>query len=94
LEDFYEAMKCKGVKKSVVQKYLTFLKYKNMLFYEDMETIKKEGSVNQNVIRSYEHQIYTETVRKIALSPNDDKVYICDDKINTLTFGSCLIKSQ
>jgi len=49
LEDFYEAMKCKGVKKSVVQKYLTFLKYKNMLFYEDMETIKKEGSVNQNV---------------------------------------------
>ena len=65
-----------------------------MLFYEDMETIKTEGSVNQNVIRSYEHQIYTETIRKVALSPNDDKVYICDDKINTLTFGTCLIKSQ
>jgi len=65
LEDFHEAMKCKGAKKSVVQKYLTFLKYKNMLFYEDMETIKKEGSVNQNIIRSYEHQIYMEQLEKL-----------------------------
>lgn len=89
LEDLYESMKCKGVKKSVVKKYLTFLKYKNMLFYEDMETIEKEGFVSQNVIRSYEHNLYTESVPKVALSPNDDKVFICDDKINTLTFGSC-----
>jgi len=90
-DDDYEAKKCKGVKKSVVDKHLTFEKYKNMLFYDDMETIKKEGSVSQNVIRSYNHQLYTETVNKIALSPNDDKVYISDDKINTLTFGSCAI---
>jgi len=74
-----------------VDKHGTFQKYKNMLFYDDMEMTKKECSVSQNVIRSYEHKLYSENVTKIALSPNDDKVYICDDKINTLTFGSCFI---
>ena len=46
----------------------------------------------QNIIRSYKHKIYTETIEKIALSANDDKVYICDNNIDTLTFGSELIK--
>jgi len=91
-EDLNDSMKCKGVKKSVVQKYLSFLRYKKMLFCDSMETIQKEGSISQNVIRSYEHKLYTESVTKLALSPNDDKVYICDDKINTFTFGSCLIQ--
>jgi hypothetical protein len=81
-------MKCKGVKGCVVKKYLTFQKYKNILFNEEATN---EGVVSQNVIRSYGHQLFSESVTKVALSPNDDKVYICDDKINTLTFGSCHI---
>jgi hypothetical protein len=89
LEDFYECMKAKGVKKSTTNKYLTFLRYRNMLRVIDMETIKKNGSVTQNIIRSYKHKLYTESVTKVALNPLDDKVYICDDGINTLTFGSC-----
>ena len=32
-------------------------------------------------------KIYTETVNKVALSANDDKRIILDDKINTLSYG-------
>jgi hypothetical protein len=91
LDDFHECMKAKGVKKSTTNKYLTFLRYKNMLQVINLETIKKDGSVTQNIIRSYKHKLYSESVTKVALNPLDDKVYICDDGINTLTFGSCFI---
>jgi len=84
-------MKCKGAKKSVVENQLTFQKYKDILTCVDMEQLEEMGSISQNIIRSYKHQVYSETVPKIALSPNDDKVYILNDKINTLTFGSCYI---
>jgi len=42
------------------------------------------------IIRSYGHQIYTEKVNKIALSCNDDKVFICDDNIHTRNHGHYL----
>ena len=41
-----------------------------------------------NVIRSRQHKIFSETVNKIALSADDDKRIIMDDKISTLTFGN------
>jgi len=37
-----------------------------------------------NIIRSHKHEIYTETINKIALSSYDDKRIIRPDKINTL----------
>ena len=37
-----------------------------------------------NIIRSENHDIYSKKVNKIALSANDDKRHICEDKINTL----------
>ena len=40
-----------------------------------------------NVLRSYQHEIFSETVNKIALSANDDKRLILDDKISTLAYG-------
>ena len=40
-----------------------------------------------NVIRSHKHEVFSETVNKIALSANDDKRIILDDKISTLAFG-------
>ena len=40
-----------------------------------------------NVIRSYKHEIFSETVNKIALSANDDKRIILEDKISTLSHG-------
>ena len=36
---------------------------------------------------SYKHKLYTETINKLALNPLDDKVYICNNKTDTLTFG-------
>ena len=40
-----------------------------------------------NIIRSHKHEIYTETINKIALSGSDDKRIIRVDKINTLAHG-------
>ena len=40
-----------------------------------------------NVIRSHKHEIFSETVNKIALSANDDKRIILNDKISTLPYG-------
>ena len=40
-----------------------------------------------NVIRSHQHEIFSETVNKIALSADDDKRIILADKISTLAFG-------
>ena len=37
-----------------------------------------------NIIRSENHDIYSMTVNKVALSANDDKRLICENKINTL----------
>ena len=72
----------KGIKKSVVDKELSFDDYRNALF--DFENLKK---IQQNNFRCYEHRIYSEATPKIALSGKDDKCYILDDKINTLTLG-------
>jgi hypothetical protein len=83
-----ESKRCKGVKRSVVKKELKFKNYfdiNNNLY--DLEYINNNGKVKQNIIRSYKHKLYSETVQKVALNPLDDKVYICNDKINTLTFG-------
>ena len=68
----------KGVKDCVIKKSLSFEDYKNCLFTED-ELMKK-----MNIIRSQNHEIFSMTVNKVALSANDDKRLICPNKINTL----------
>ena len=76
-----EEKKCKGIKKSVVRKDISHEDYKECLF------IKKPQMRKMNVIRSYKHDIFSETVNKIALSANDDKRIILEDKISTLSYG-------
>ena len=78
VEDKGETRKAKGVKKNVIKKSLSFEDYKKCLFSE--EKIMKE----MNIIRSQNHDIYSMTVNKVALSTNDDKRLICENKINTL----------
>ena len=73
-----EIRKAKGVKKNVIKKSLTFEDYKKCLFYE--EKIMRE----MNIIRSKNHDIYSMSVNKVALSANDDKRIICSNKIDTL----------
>ena len=40
-----------------------------------------------NVIRSHKHELYSETINKVALSAADDKRVIQDDLISTLAIG-------
>ena len=40
-----------------------------------------------NIIRSHLHQMYTETVNKVALSANDDERIIREDGIHTYAYG-------
>ena len=76
-----EEKKCKGIKKSVVRKDISHDDYKECLFS------KKPQMRKMNVIRSYKHEIFSETVNKIALSANDDKRIILGDRISTLSYG-------
>jgi len=47
----------------------------------------KEEHRKMNVICSREHELFTESVNKIALSANDDKRIIQPDKIQTQAHG-------
>jgi len=40
-----------------------------------------------NIIRSRFHNVFTEMVNKVALSANDDKRVVVEDKISTLAIG-------
>ena len=52
----------------------------------------KEKTVKQTQFRSYDHDIFTEEVRKVALSPYDDKRVILNDGIRTIPVGHCKTK--
>ena len=77
VEDNSETRKAKGVKKNVIKNALSFEDYKKCLFSEE-EVMK-----DMNIITSKNHDIYSMTVNKLALSANDDKRLICENKINT-----------
>ena len=69
-----EEKKCKGV----VKDNISFNDYNNCLFSS------KEQRRTMNVIRSWQHEIFTETVNKVAFSANDDKRIVLPERINTL----------
>ena len=76
-----ENKKYKGIKKMVIEKSIDHEDYKTCLFEQEEQRRK------MNIIRAYNHVVYTETINKVALSPFDDKRYILEDKINTLAWG-------
>ena len=70
--------KCKGIKKNVVKKGITFEAYVKCL-------ISGEKQIrSMNIIRSENHDIYSKEVNKVALSNEDDKRILTKDKIHTL----------
>ena len=81
MEDGKENKRCKGVKKQVVENSITHEDYKTCL------TTGKDKLARQDILRSYEHEVYTEEVNKIALSAEDDKRYILKDGMHTLAWG-------
>ena len=80
-----EEKKCKGIKKVVVKKQISFEDYKECLLSKQPQMRK------MNVIRSHQHEIFSETVNKIALAADDDKRIILDDGISTLAFGNKIL---
>ena len=88
MEEGKENKKCKGIKKAVVEKSISHEDYKTCL------TTGKEQLRRQNIIRSYEHVLYTEEVNKIALSAADDKRYLLKDSFDTLAWGHHRIKEM
>ena len=76
-----ESKKCKGVKSLVIKNSITHEDYKNCLF-TGTEQLRK-----MNVIRSHNHNIYTEEINKVALSSNDDKRHLLDGQTTTLALG-------
>ena len=79
--DGEELKKYKGVKKNVVNKEITLNDYKNCLFSVRQQLRR------MNMIRSHHHEVFTEQVKKIALSADDDKRIILPDRIHTLAHG-------
>lgn len=73
--------KLKGVKKSCIEKKIKFEDYYRCLFEE------KELIVKMNLIRSNQHDVFSITQNKLALSSKDEKRYVLNNKINTLAFG-------
>ena len=81
MDEGKENKRCKGIKKAVVERTIRHEDYKTCLI------TGKEQLRRQNIIRSYEHTLYTEEVNKIALSAADDKRYLLKDSFDTLAWG-------
>ena len=77
IEDGKNVKKCKGIKKSVVSKGITFEHYFDCLFTgeKQMRSMK--------IIQSRYHDIYSKEVNKIALSCEDDKRLVQINKVDT-----------
>ena len=88
MENDEEIKKCKGMKKAVIKKKIIFNHYKDCLF------TGKPQMRPMNVIRSYKHDVYTATINKIALSSDDDKRIICENKMDTLAYGHWRLKTE
>ena len=75
-----ESKKCKGIKKCVVKKTISFEDYKNCLFSRE-NTYR-----SQLMFRSSKHEVRKLEVNKLALSKEDDK-HITIDEISSLARG-------
>ena len=69
--------KCKGISKTTVEKDITTNDYKNVLL--------NGVSISKDVygIRSFDHEVYTTKMKKVALTPYYDKMNMPD-------FNTCL----
>ena len=78
IENCRGVKKCKGIKKNVVKKGINFEDYVQCLFSgeKQMKSMK--------IIRSENHDIYSKEIFKVALSCDDNKRKVMEDKIQTL----------
>ena len=81
-DDGNEHKKSKGTKRCVIKQKLMFQNFKNCLF--NNKTVYR----SQERFKSYNHDVYTEEVNKIALSSNDDKRLQTFDRIIAYQYGT------
>ena len=79
--DGKEDKKCKGIKRCVVKKTLTFEDYKNCLLNPT------DVYRSQLMFRSNKYEVHTIEVNKVALNRDDDKRISKRDGISTLARG-------
>ena len=60
--------------------------------FKDCSLNNKNVYRSQQIFKSYNHDIYTEEVNKIALSSNDDKKLQTFDRITTYPYGANAFK--
>ena len=78
--------KAKDKKKCVIKQKLMFQNFKYCLFNN------KNVYRSQQRFRSYNHDVYTEKVKKIALNSNDHKIIKTFDRITTCPYGTNAFK--
>ena len=78
--------KAKGTKICVIKLKTMFQNFKDCLFNN------KNVYRSQQRFKSYNHDVYTEEVHKIALSSNDDKRVQTFDGITTYPYGTNVFK--
>ena len=81
----YMKIVAKGIRDYVRKKHISFSHYKRLLKKLKKGEVKRL-SIRQTQIRSNNHKLSTQSVRKVALSACDTKRYLVD-AINTLPFG-------
>ena len=86
MDDDSEKKKDKGTKKCIIKRRIMFENYKDSLFKN------KTMLRSQLKFKSDLHIIYTEEVKKIAISSNDDKRLQTYDKITTYPYETNLLK--
>ena len=77
--DGAEDKKCKGIKKCVIKKTLTFENYKAFLLNQTNESVYRF----QLIFRLSKHEVHTIEVNKVALNQDDDKRISKRDRIST-----------
>ena len=81
--DGSEDKKCKGIKKCIIKKMLTFEGYKACLLNQTNESVYR----SQLMFRLSKHEVHTIEVNKVALNRDDDKRIFKKDGISTLAHG-------
>ena len=78
--------KAKGTKKCVVKLMLKFTDFKNCLL--DNKIVLK----SKQILKSEQHNVYTEKINQIALGSNDNKRIKTFDRIKSYPYGSSVGK--
>ena len=75
-----EINKLKSVSKPIIEKDISFNNYYTCLFEEEMQLNTMYR------LNSEKHDMFVNEVQKVSMNPFDNKIFICDDAIDTLPF--------